>query len=101
MCRRIEKAVAVSKDTRDRINRRGKAIPTRQSRSANAPSRALWRCYIDNEPSFAFFEKMSLLLGRSEYPGKNWRQRIAFSAGRAELVRVAKPGERGSSWAMW
>lgn len=38
-------------------------------------------------PVFAFFEKMSLLLGRSEYPGKNWRQRIAFSARRAELVR--------------
>ncbi|MGX8009811.1 substrate-binding domain-containing protein [Mesorhizobium sp. ORM8.1] len=35
------------------------------------------------------------------YPGKTWPQRIALSARRAELVRVAKPGERGSSWAMW
>lgn len=35
---------------------RRKTLPDiRQSRSANAPSRALWRCYIDNEPSFCFF----------------------------------------------
>ncbi|WP_157385573.1 hypothetical protein [Mesorhizobium sp. STM 4661] len=53
------------------------------------------RCGLDErrlmpEPAF-----------RSEYPGKNWLQRIALSARWAELVRVAKPGERGSSWAMW